>query len=588
MSNNPNSSDPSKKPLYKKIKQLESNTQTSRTSYLAKNNASQQLAVIKEFALAEQSDTWVGFKAYQNQIQALYDLNHPGIPVYLKVCPTKSGLAIIREYKEATSLAEPRDFQPKEIKKIAISLLEILVYLQEQETPIIHRNIKPENILIDEELNVFIIDFGWPVIDAKGASKNSKAGSQGFMPREQSSNKELTKSTDIYGLAVSLLCALSKTPSTQTKSLTGVDGRFNILGVIPNNISTAFVEWLEKMLQPYPKTRYPDAATALEALNQVDVLRSPEPVFDQDFLEFKATEYGEKITQIVRVTNDIPDTVLQGNWQIAPHPQERKNSKGLPNWISFNPRTIKKNKVECKITIDTSKLMANEIYEREFFLKTKSSSTNPSLTISVETPPLLSQQFPRIPLILLLLAAVAGGYFCGFICDGRFLNIISAELGYRGLLLGLAVGALSGLTAAFSLIPMLGSSVILLKILYFGSRLFYYGRAELVIAYFVGGAIWTFAGWIMRHHCSKAVSGGQNSSLFRAISSPVGIISSLLTMFNLSCGIALNGLPALRMVFIIILLATGIPLAIVLSIRYSQQITKLSQYRKSLPRLTRP
>ncbi|MDY6803593.1 MAG: protein kinase [Cyanobacteriota bacterium] len=587
MSNNPNSSDSFNKPRYAKIRELESNTQTSKKTYLAKDRATQQLAIVKEYEFASQSSSWAGVKAYKNQIEALSELKHPGIPAYLKCFTPRGGLGIIREYKEAKSLAEPRNFEPEEIKKIAINLLEILIYLQERETPIIHRNLKPENILIDEELNVFLTDFGLPIIDSKGTVKNSQAGSKGFMPREQSRNKELTKSTDLYSLAVSLICALSQTPSAKVNNLTAADGRFNIAGVIPNNISMDFVEWLEKMLQPYPTNRSPDAAAALEALKQLDISRSPLPICDLDFLAFKANKYGEKLVETVTITNRVPDTLLEGTWQMVSHPREPKNSRGLSKWISFNPRTFEKNKVECKITVDTSKLMANETYERDFLLETNSSATNPSLKIAVKTPPVLTDKLPQIYLILLFVAALAGGNFGGWICDGRLFKIISMEQGYMGLLLGLSFGIMGGFAAAFSLIPVLGSSVTFLTIFYF-MPLPLYGDIELVIGYFIAIAICTFAGWIMRHNCRRSLTSGAFSSLLIAMMSPVGIISSLLAIFGISFGIALNGLVVFRPLLITILLTTGISLGIFLFVRHFKQVKKLAEYQMSLSRLVRP
>jgi len=584
VTNNP---DPSKKPRYVKVKELESNTQTSQKTYLGKNKTTQQLVIIKEFWFVQQTASWGGVKAYQNQIKALSKLKHPGIPAYLKCFATKEGLGIIREYKEAKSLAEPRNFEPEEIKQITINLLEILVYLQELEEPVFHLNIKPENILIDEELNAFLTDFGLPLIEGKGTVKNSKAGSKGFMPREQERNKQLAKSTDLYSLAVSLICALSQKPSAEIDKLIGADGRFNIAGVIPSNISMDFVEWLEKMLQPYPRSRYADAAAALEALEGLDISRSPLPTCDRDFLDFQANLYGEKLVETVKVTNRVPDTLLEGTWQMMPHPSEPKNSRSFSksNWISVNPSSFEKNKVECKITVDTGKLMADRIYERELSLESNSSSPNPTLKIAVKTPPILTDTLPKIPLALLLIAAVGAGYFGSTLCDE--IRIIFIELSYLGFFLGLSFSIMGGLAAAFSLIPMLGSSVTFLTIFYL-TPLPFHGDTELIIGYVIGMAVWTFAGSIIRSHCGRSLPGGQLSSLIIAMMSPVGIISFLLTLFGISCGISLNSVAVFGLFLKLIFLITGISLGVFLFQRHFKQVKKLAKYQMSVSRLVKP
>ena len=67
----------------------------------------------------------------------------------------------MQEYKNAPSLAERHSFIPEQVKQIAESVLEILVYLQNRVPSVIHRNIKPENILVDEQFNAYLIDFGF-------------------------------------------------------------------------------------------------------------------------------------------------------------------------------------------------------------------------------------------------------------------------------------------------------------------------------------------------------------------------------------------------------------------------------------------
>ncbi len=93
---------------------------------------------------------------------------------------------MLQEYKNAPSLGLQRSFHPQEIKQIAISVLEILVYLQKRVVPIIHRDIKPENLLVDEQLNAYLVDFGLAQRQgAKMTLSSFAVGTPGFMPPEE-------------------------------------------------------------------------------------------------------------------------------------------------------------------------------------------------------------------------------------------------------------------------------------------------------------------------------------------------------------------------------------------------------------------
>ncbi|MGK7923609.1 MAG: serine/threonine protein kinase, partial [Trichodesmium sp.] len=135
---------------YQISKELGRNLQVGRITYLATSLTSNQQVVIKEFRFAFADESWSAFKAYQREISVLQQLKHSQIPDYLNSFETESGFCLVTEYIQAPSLAERHIFTPQEVKQIAISVLEVLRYLQNFQPPIIHRDIKPENILVDE------------------------------------------------------------------------------------------------------------------------------------------------------------------------------------------------------------------------------------------------------------------------------------------------------------------------------------------------------------------------------------------------------------------------------------------------------
>jgi serine/threonine protein kinase len=396
---------------YQVIRQLGHNYVGGRITYLATTITTQQPVVVKQFQFAKFSSDWSGFKAYEREIQVLQGLNHPGIPRYLDSFETPDGFCMVQEYKNAQSLAEPRSFDSDEIKQIAVSLLEILVYLQNRIPLVIHRDIKPENILVDEQLNVYLVDFGFARIGGTEVAMSSVAlGTLGFMPPEQLYNRQLTEATDLYSLGMTLICLLTGTKSTAIDTLIDEDNRINFKPLVPR-LSLRLVDWLEKLVQPNPKNRYADAAAALEALRPIYVIRVPEVQLSQSSLEFKASQLGERLTQSITVNNPIPDTVLEGKWEVAPHPSDPPHTPESHAWIKLASAKFVGNQTECRITVDTSQLRADKTYERQILLHTNSTTETYSIAVQIQTAaiPIATQKTPYSFLALL------GGLSCGLV-----------------------------------------------------------------------------------------------------------------------------------------------------------------------------
>lgn len=225
------------------------------------------------------------------------------------------------------------------MKQIAISVLEILVYLQNFQPPIIHRDIKPENILVDENLQVYLVDFGLARLRGGELSLSSiAAGTPGFMPPEEMFNRPLSNASDLYSLGATLICLLTGTKSVEVDRLLDEDYRFKFQYLVPN-LHLSFAKWLTKMVELHPKRRYENAVLALRELKGV-------PVFgDGEVFSFEKNEV--KIDQKF-VDREIP---VVGGEEIFAFPEDEvrvnKNFVGfVENGAIFaSPRgEIKKNK----------------------------------------------------------------------------------------------------------------------------------------------------------------------------------------------------------------------------------------------------
>ncbi|MEH2458753.1 serine/threonine protein kinase [Nostoc sp.] len=385
------------------------NREGGRITWLASKVDRGEQMVIKQFCFAQAGSNWSGFEAHQREIKVLQGLTHPGIPRYINSFATSDGFCLVQEYINAQSLAELlAHFEIEEVKQIAVKALEILGYLQILNPPVIHRDIKPENILVDEELNVYIIDFGFARIGSQEVAASSVfRGTPGFIPPEQMFKP--TDATDLYSLGVTLICLLTGIKSTKIDQLQDQDDPYLIkFHHLLARLSLRFLGWLEKMVQPLHKNRFANAQSALEALKPLDVIRVAGVDFSETVLEFKANRLGEKLTEIITIENPIADTLLEGRWEIAPHPHDPPHTPDDHAWIAVTPARFIGNYTWFQVEVDTSKLMADKQYKRQLILHSNAYPATHTLTVKVQTAalPIEKRKIPSGDLIRLFLMTV--------------------------------------------------------------------------------------------------------------------------------------------------------------------------------------
>ena len=409
---------------YQVIKELGHNLEGGRFTYLAKRLADHVQVVVKQFQFSKGAG-WDGFRAIEREIQSLQGLNHRGIPKYLDKFETDNGYCLVTEYFPADTLAVARSFTPDQIKQIAVQILEILVYLQERMPPVIHRDVKPENILVDDNLNVYLIDFGFARVGSGSVAMSSaNAGTFGFMAPEQIRNLKLTNASDLYGLGLTLICLIGAIRSTDIGNYIDFSNQLDRSKIDPKlkGCSLTFVKWLDQMVAPDPSKRFADAKTALKGLQPLYVTRYPSVEISKSSLDFKAKNLGEKLTQTITISNSTTETILEGRWEVEPHPNDPPHTPDSHAWISFSPKQFQGNKRECQITVDTSKLTAQRSGKRNILLRTNAVNEVYTLPISIATAPLPAIKSKKIPYLICTL------YLATYIPLGCFIALSIASV----------------------------------------------------------------------------------------------------------------------------------------------------------------
>lgn len=136
----------------------------------------------------------------------LRSLHHNGLPHFLGEYESDTMLCVIREYVKGVTLSELLEVAPlaeQEAMPILLQLCDILTYLHSQSSPVIHRDLKPQNIILTDDGTVKLIDFGISRIYDAGAKKDTVFyGTQEFAAPEQYGFSQTDCRADLFSLGV--------------------------------------------------------------------------------------------------------------------------------------------------------------------------------------------------------------------------------------------------------------------------------------------------------------------------------------------------------------------------------------------------
>ncbi len=142
--------------------------------------------------------------SFLNEASVLARLEHPNIVRVLTAFRANGTAYYVMPYIEGHTLVEAAppasEISQQWLVSILRSLLGALDYLHTQQKPLLHRDIKPDNIMLDKNGNPVLIDFGLARDTEKGPTSLIPAHSPGFSPVEQNSRSRGPWS-DIYSLA---------------------------------------------------------------------------------------------------------------------------------------------------------------------------------------------------------------------------------------------------------------------------------------------------------------------------------------------------------------------------------------------------
>jgi serine/threonine protein kinase len=176
---------------------------------------------------------------------------------------------LVQDYIEGKSLQELLDKGEKitltEVQTIAGQCagqcLQILVYLHELSPPVLHRDIKPGNLILDENNRLYLVDFGSVQERAKAEGVSfTVVGTGGYAPPEQLWGKAVA-SSDLYALGATLIYLLTGVaPAALPQSNLRIEWMDRV------TVNPDFALWLNQLIEPVVEKRFTTAREALIAL----------------------------------------------------------------------------------------------------------------------------------------------------------------------------------------------------------------------------------------------------------------------------------------------------------------------------------
>jgi serine/threonine protein kinase len=143
---------------------------------------------------------------FEREARLLMKIEHPSVVKVLDCFVEASRQYLLIEYRSGQDLSQfvKQNGAQREEKVLtwALEICEILEYLHAQEPAIIHRDVTPDNLILDSSGSLVMIDFG-AANEFLGNATGTLVGKQSFIAPEQFRGKATTQS-DLYALGCTL------------------------------------------------------------------------------------------------------------------------------------------------------------------------------------------------------------------------------------------------------------------------------------------------------------------------------------------------------------------------------------------------
>jgi serine/threonine protein kinase/Tfp pilus assembly protein PilF len=244
--------------------------------YLAEDTALNRRVALKFLPSSYASDP--DFRArFKREAQAAAALNHPNIVTIHEVAEHEGRPFFAMEYVEGPSLKEALSAKDVPMEKTVDLAVQVAEGLSAAHAAgVLHRDVKPQNVLLDAQGRVRILDFGLAkaVTDSMITETGSTLGTVAYMSPEQAQNVEADERSDIFSFGTVLYEMVTgqlpfKGEHHAAIIYSIVNENHEPLARYKADVPDALQNIVNKALRKEPDTRYQSAADLLADLKDL-------------------------------------------------------------------------------------------------------------------------------------------------------------------------------------------------------------------------------------------------------------------------------------------------------------------------------
>jgi hypothetical protein len=197
---------------------------------------------------------------FKAEVEVLSRLRHPNIILYMGACLEHPNLCIVTEYVQCGNLWEVLHRSsrpiPEDAKwRITVDMAKGLTYLHQMKPPMLHRDLKSPNILLDSQYNAKLCDFGLArfkndMLNSSGTT--DLCGTYGYMAPEVMSMKQYSAASDMYAYGTvvwEMYTRLQPFGTSDPNTITQMVRQGYVPGNIPQNAPPIVLQIIQQCWQ---------------------------------------------------------------------------------------------------------------------------------------------------------------------------------------------------------------------------------------------------------------------------------------------------------------------------------------------------